>query len=188
MAYGTVRGVIQTVNRLEKSVETVVNSKLWFLLIKAQRFIMLWTSIIMLSILGIVVFARYGLNADVFGYDEIVLVDSFWMYFIGASYAMYEGSHVKADILARLFSIRVQFLMKVLAGVCQTIVNIVFNIFALSMILRSIETWPVTSSWGIPFLIPQMSILVGFTLMTFYLSVYTLRDLCSYMNVLKGNR
>lgn len=68
---------------------------------------MLWTSIIMLSILGIVVFARYGLNADVFGYDEIVLVDSFWMYFIGASYAMYEGSHVKADILARLFSIRV---------------------------------------------------------------------------------
>jgi len=60
---------------------------------------MLWTSIIMLSILGTVIFARYVLHADVFGYDEIVLIDSFWMYFIGASYAMYDAHTSKQTYL-----------------------------------------------------------------------------------------
>lgn len=174
---------------LSNFVNSIMESKMWSLLIWAQRTIMLWTSIIMLSILGIVVFARYVLHADVFGYDEIVLIDSFWMYFIGASYAMYEGTHVKADILARLFNKHIQALMKVAAGIFQTAINIIFNVFALNMILRSIETKAVTSSWSIPFLFPQMSIFIGFTLMSLYLFVYTLRDIDSYLRIIgKGSK
>ncbi|MEA4873369.1 MAG: hypothetical protein CVV54_07880 [Synergistetes bacterium HGW-Synergistetes-1] len=176
-------------NGLSNMITSIMKSKLWSLLIWIQRVIMLWTSIIMLSILGTVIFARYVLHADVFGYDEIVLIDSFWMYFIGASYAMYDGTHVKADILARLFSTHIQALMKVAAGIFQTGINIIFNVFALNMILRSIETQAVTSSWSIPFLFPQMSILIGFTLMSFYLLVYTLRDIDSYLRIIgKGSK
>lgn len=175
-------------NKILNFIDLIIDSKLWNFLKILQRIIMLWTSIIMLTILGIVVVARYLFHADIFGYDEIVLIDSFWMYFIGASYAMYEEAHVKADILARMFSKHIQMLMKVLAGIVQTVINIIFNIFAFNMILRSIETWPVTSSWNIPFLFPQMSILIGFTLMSFYLAIYTFRDLGLYVRFVKeGN-
>ena len=170
---------------LSNFVNSIMESKIWSLLIWVQRAIMLWTSIIMLSILGIVVIARYVLHADVFGYDEIVLIDSFWMYFIGASYAMYEKTHVKADILARLFSDHIQALMKVAAGIFQTAINIIFNVFALNMVLRSIETQAVTASWSIPFLFPQMSILISFTLMSFYLFIYTIKDLDSYITAMR---
>jgi len=79
--------------------------------------------------------------------------------------------------------------MKVAAGIFQTGINIIFNVFALNMILRSIETQAVTSSWNIPFLFPQMSILIGFTLMSFYLLVYTLRDIDSYLRIIgKGSK
>jgi TRAP-type C4-dicarboxylate transport system permease small subunit len=173
-------------NNLSRFIIKITNSKSWHFLLKIQRLVMLFTSIVMLSILGIVVFARYALHMDVFGYDELVLIDSFWMYFIGASYAMYEGSHVKADILSRLYSKHIQALMKVIAGFCQTVINIIFNIFAFSMIMRSAQTMPMTASWNIPFLVPQMSILVGFTLMTFYLFIYTLIDLNNYLNIINN--
>ena len=52
---------------LSNFVNSIMESKIWSFLIWAQRAIMLWTSIIMLSILGIVVFARYVMHADVFG-------------------------------------------------------------------------------------------------------------------------
>lgn len=173
---------------IDSFIDYIMNSYSWNIILKFQRFIMFWTSIIMLSILGAVVFARYILHADIFGYDELVLVDSFWMYFIGASYAMYEENHIKADILSRLFNHSTQALMKVVAGILQTLINIVFNVFALQMIIRSIKTWPVTSSWNIPFIVPQFSILIGFTLMSFYLAIYTLRDLSDYISIKRGDK
>lgn len=144
---------------------------------------MLLTSLVMLMILGAVVVARYVFHMDIFGYDEIVLVDSFWMYFIGASYAMYEGGHIKADILSSLLKPRKRALMKVVAGIFQTLVNIIFNVFAYNLIVRSIKIWPVTSSWNIPFLIPQMALFLGFTLMSFYLIIYTAKDLNIYIGI-----
>lgn len=158
-------------------IENIMNSKAWNLLIKVQKIIMIITTAFMITILGIVVFTRYVFHVDFFGYDELVLISSFWMYFIGSSYAMYEGTHVKADIMSMLLSPRVQKILKAIAGIIQTSINLFVTFLSYELIKRSIETSPITPSYNIPFWVPQMSILVGFVLMSFYMVIYTIKDL-----------
>ena len=158
-------------------IENIISSKAWSLLIKIQKIIMILTTAFMITILGIVVFTRYVFHIDFFGYDELALISSFWMYLIGSSYAMYEGTHVKADIMSMLLSARTQKILKSIAGIIQTSINFFVTYLAYQLIKRSIETSPITPSYNIPFWIPQMSILVGFVLMSFYLVIYTIRDI-----------
>lgn len=157
-------------------VNFVLNSKAWGLLIRIERFIMFCTTAIMLLTIGGVVVARYVLHVDLFGYDEIVLIDSFWMYFVGAAFAMSREEHVKADILVKILSPKSAAVMKFFAGAIQTTASVVVTVLAFDLVKNAIETWAVTSSWNIPFFIPQMSILLSFIVMTFYLFIFTLRD------------
>lgn len=154
----------------------LMDSKFWKLLLKAQRIVMFITAVVMLSMLGAVVVARYLLHVDLYGYDEIVLVDSFWMYFIGASYAMCKEEHIKADILATMMGAKSLAVTKVIAGVLQTSINFIFIVLAFNMVARSFKTWTVTSLWNIPYFIPQIAILLSFVITALYLTVYTIRD------------
>lgn len=167
--------------------ERIMKSKFWKILDRIQLVIMLFTSVIMLTILGIVVFMRYSVHKDFFGYDELLLVDSFWMYFIGAAYAMSKEEHVKADIFATFCGPYMQALMKVLGGVFQIAIQLVFSVFAYRLIYRAYTVWPTTSSWNIPFLFPQFSIFLGFILITFYLIVFLWRDILRF-NALRKER
>lgn len=167
--------------------DRIMQSQFWKVLSRFQLIVMLTTSIIMLTILGIVVFMRYSVRKDFFGYDELLLVDSFWMYFIGASYAMSTETHVKADIFAAFCGPYLQALMKVLAGIFQIVMQLLFDVLALNMIWRSFTTMPTTSSWSIPFLFPQFSLFLGFIIITFYLFVFLWRDINNF-NALRKER
>ena len=46
-----------------------------------------------------VVVFRYGFNADLFAYEEWLLIICFWLYFMAAAIGTWEGSHVNADLL-----------------------------------------------------------------------------------------
>ncbi|MDO4561588.1 MAG: TRAP transporter small permease subunit [bacterium] len=166
-------------------VDAISNSKIYDWLVKIQKYIMLATTIIMLLVLSCVVVMRYVFHKDFFGYDEIVLISSFWMYFIGASYAMYEGTHVKADIFMKMFSDKTQSIIKVFAGTVQTALSMYVTFLAYQLIIRSLVTKGITTSYNIPFIVPQMSIFVGFALATFYLTLYTLKDLSVCINKFK---
>ncbi|MDO5114510.1 MAG: TRAP transporter small permease [Synergistaceae bacterium] len=157
-------------------INSIMDSEIWKSLLKVQRFIMFLTTVLMLVILGAVVLARYVLHADLYGYDEIVLVDSFWMYFIGAAYAMSKEEHIKADILATMMGEKLLAVAKLAAGILQTSINFIFVVLAYNMVARSIETWTVTSLWNIPYFIPQTAILLSFVITALYLTVYTIRD------------
>ena len=63
-------------------------SSLWKMLLIVQKFTLFITTCVMVGILGVVVLFRYVFKLDFFGYDEIVMISAFWMYFIGSSYAM----------------------------------------------------------------------------------------------------
>ena len=45
------------------------------------------------------VLARYILNINFVGYDEIVLLAVVWLYFIGGGYAMYKKEHISAEMM-----------------------------------------------------------------------------------------
>lgn len=163
-------------------VDKIINSAPWRWLYKIQRFIMFATTAVMLVMLGAVVLARYVFHVDLYGYDEILLADSFWMYFFGASYAMCLGEHIKADILATILKPRTVNLTKIISGVLQTAINIVFIVLSYRLVVDSYTQKLVSSLWNLPYWFPQISIFISFIITGFYMAVYTLRDFNAYIS------
>lgn len=157
-------------------VDRILNSGIHRKCIVLQKAIMIVSTVIMLSLLTAVVFCRYLFHADIYGYDEFLLASAFWMYFIGATYAMYEGTHVKADIVGMMLSPKNRLRLKVVADVFQIIVSCVLTVLAFNLVARAVETWQVTACWDIPFLLYQLPIFIGFLMMTFYLVLELMKD------------
>lgn len=138
---------------------------------------------IMLILLSLVVFFRYVFYADIYGYDEFLLVSAFWMYFFGATYSMYEGTHVKADIVGMLLSPRSRFRLKIVADVIQIAVSVILTILAFNLVRRAAETWQVSAVWNIPFLLYQLPIFLGFLMMTFYMILEMMKDIYNLKSI-----
>lgn len=156
--------------------ERIQQSGAWRLLLKIQRLIAVVSTVIVILVLGVVVVARYALEVNVLGYDEIILVGAYWMYFIGSSYASWEESHIAADILSQTASPKNKVLLSLISKIVQVILGIPLVYLGYELLKWDVQANPVTIDWGIPLLIPQASIFVGFLLMTFYSFVYMLRD------------
>ena len=156
--------------------DIIQQSLLWKILLKVQRAILVLSTIIVVSVLGVVVVARNIFEVNVLGYDEIILVGAYWMYFMGSSYASWEESHITADILIQLASPRKKVLLSLISKVMQVILGIPLVYLGYELIKWDLLAKPVTIDWGIPLLLPQAAIFVGFLMMTFYCAVYVLRD------------
>lgn len=159
-----------------KYIDAMESSRFYKILLQAQKAVMFATNVVLILVLGIVVLCRHVLHVDFFGFDEIILLAAFWMYFIGSSYAMQEKTHIKADILANVMSPFANRLAKVLSGIVQTAISAFLIVMSFNLVMRSMVAKAVTSAWNIPFYVPQMAILVGFALMTFYSAIHCARD------------
>lgn len=42
---------------------------------------------------------RYVLEMDLYGYEEWIKIFAFWLYFMGAGFGAYAGTHVSADLV-----------------------------------------------------------------------------------------
>ena len=156
--------------------DRIQQSILWVWLLKVQRFIMVLSTVSVVLMLGIVVVARYLLHVNVLGYDEIILVGAFWMYFIGGAYATWEESHIRADILNVFLSAKNNLIIGIVAKIFQVLLGIPLVYLAYEMLVFDVQAKPTTVDWNIPLLIPQSAIFFGYILMTFYSFVYLMRD------------
>lgn len=160
----------------------IKNSLFWKALLRIQVVLLFCLSLSVLAVIGLVVLMRYVFHSDIFAFDEIVLILAYWMYFLGSAYALYEGTHVKADILENLLSERAKRGLRVLVGLIQVGLGVIYIAWAWEMIVYSWTEMPRTSAWGIPIALPQTSIFIGFVLMTFYSVVYCLEDFFSFFD------
>lgn len=156
--------------------EKIMNSAFWRVALRIQEALMFATNALILLLLGAVILSRYVFYSDLFGYTEVLLVLSYWMYFIGGSYASYEESQMKADILSNFMSPKFNRIMKVFIGFVQVFYGIVFSYWAFRMVEVSVRRMPRTTAWKIPFAVQHSAILFGFIMMTFYSVVYLMRD------------
>lgn len=163
--------------------EKIQQSVIWSLLLKIQRLILVATNIIVITILGVVIIARYILKVNVLGYDELTLIGAFWMYFIGSAYASYEETHITADILSQFVSHRKKQILAIFSKIVQVLLGFPMIYLSYELLLWDVEMNPSTIDWGIPYLIPQSAIFCGFVLMTFYSFVYLIRDIRAFTNV-----
>jgi TRAP-type C4-dicarboxylate transport system permease small subunit len=56
-------------------------------------------SILLTVIISAATLMRYILNVDLYGYEEWIKIFAFWLYFMGAGYGAFAGTHVSADLV-----------------------------------------------------------------------------------------
>lgn len=152
-------------------------SSFWKVLLSIQKLTLFITTCVMVGILGVVVLFRYALKLDFFGFDEIVMISAFWMYFIGSSYAMEKREHVRADILERILPLKGKKTLRIISGTIQTLVAIEAMRLSISYIINGFKIWPTTSAWNLPMVTSMAAVTVGFVLMAFYVIVQFLEEI-----------
>lgn len=133
-------------------------------------------SLIMAATFFCVVILRYGFQADLFAYNEWLLIICFWLYFMGGALGTYDCSHVNADLLSHVVdSRRFNWVRRLIVVLIELIVSGAIVYWAILMIVdevASYPTWQTTVALKIPFLVPRLAILVGFALMSFYSALH----------------
>ena len=133
-------------------------------------------SLIMAFTFLCVVILRYGFQADLFAYEEWLLIICIWLYFMASALGTYESSHINADLLSYLTdNPRLNWLRAVIVCIIELVISIVVVYWAILMVqdeITSYPNWQATIALKIPFLVPRIGILLGFGLMTFYSALH----------------
>ena len=137
-----------------------------------KNFIIVLASLIMALTFGFVVIARYGFSADLFAYEEWLMVICFWMFFMASAMGTYDKSHVNADLLGFVIKDpRKLWLRNVIIEFIEVLVTLAIIYWAWLMIADEISyypNWQTTIALQIPFLVPRIGIFLGFILMAVY--------------------
>jgi TRAP-type C4-dicarboxylate transport system permease small subunit len=119
-----------------------------------------------------VVILRYGFNADLFAYEEWLMVIAFWMFFLASAVATHNNSHITADILGIfLKNSKTIWLRSVLVKSFELFILLYLTYLGYVMISEEIAAYPMwqkSIALKIPFLVPRLGIAFGFLMMTIY--------------------
>ena len=141
-------------------------------MVAAKGAFLIVSCLIMAVTFVFVVALRYGLNADLFAYEEWLLIICFWLYFIGGAVGTYEKSHVSADILSYVIKgPRLSKMRHIFVNLVEIVVCVAVIYWAILMLADEIDAyprWQTTIALQIPFIVPRLAILVGFVFMTIY--------------------
>ncbi len=153
--------------RLGKAVRTMVRIK--------SIFLSLSTFILALTFLFVVV-SRYILHTDLFAYEEWLLPLCFWLFFLGSAVGTYEDTQIKADILeSYITNPRTMWIRRVLLGLIEFVVSVFLVYWGILMLIDEIASypqWQTTIALRIPFVVPRLGIVVGFSFMAFYSALH----------------
>lgn len=146
------------------------------ILLTIQKTIVVFCSLLLAFVFFAVVILRYVFQADLFAYEEWVLVAAFWLYFIGGAQGSFEGSHIKADFInAWIGNARAKWILGNVTFAMEVFVGAVLSYWAVLMVLEDVAKypdWPATVAWKIPFVLPRFGIMLGLFLMTFYTALH----------------
>lgn len=146
------------------------------ILLRCKEYFLAVASLILAFVFFFVVILRYWFQADLFAYEEWILMIAFWVYFLGAAMGSYNNTHVKADFLLSLIdSVRTKWIVVNCTIFIEVVVGIVLSYWGWLMLWEEISAyphWQRTTGLDLPFVIPKLGIFLGFVLMTFYTSLH----------------
>lgn len=147
----------------------IESNMFWKALIRVQEIVLVVSSVSAVLLIVASVVARYILKTDFFGMEDVLLISTIWMYFVGSSYGSYEDSHIKADILTN--SIKNENTKKVINLIEKTVSCIIIAILAwwcIDFVRWNLITMPVSPALKIPLITSQSAVAIGFVLMFFF--------------------
>ena len=126
---------------------------------------------------------RYVFEMDLYGYEEWVKIFAFWLYFIGAGYGAFTGTHISADLVSSylkdgVFKKSLTFLKcLVTLGVTLLFTKYGWDYFIFGFLgpLGTGVAIPRTVAWRIPLWTAYASIFIGLLSMSYYFLWDTIR-------------
>lgn len=119
-----------------------------------------------------VVILRYIFDADLFAYEEWLMVIAFWMIFLASAVATHDKSHITADILGfMLKKPKTIWMRDLLVKSIELCILLYLTYLGYVMINEDIEAypmWQMSIALKIPFLVPRLGIAFSFLMMTIY--------------------
>ena len=133
-------------------------------------------SMLLMIVISAATLTRYVLHMDLYGFEEWIKIFAFWLYFMGAGFGAYAGTHVSADL--------VQSYLK--DGTLKNLLIFIRTVITLGVTL--LFTWygwdffwfgfrgplgtgvaiPKTVAWRIPMWTAYISIFLGLLSMSWY--------------------
>jgi len=160
--------------------EKIKETKVWKIILILERFIIIsMSSLLTLAVVACVIL-RYIFNTDLYGIEEFTVIFALWLYFTGAAYGSYEGSHISAEII--LVFLKKQKLLKffnILKLFISTFTSVVLTFWGFKYLLWGLQKGARSTGWRIPLFISQSPIFIGFLLISMY---YFVRLIKNYKN------
>ena len=133
-------------------------------------------SMLLTVIISAATIMRYIFEMDLYGYEEWIKIFAFWLYFMGAGYGAFAGSHVSADLVQSYLK---EGLLKRLLLFTKCVitlgVTLLFTkygwdylIFGFMGPLGTGVAIPKTVAWRIPLWTAYISIFLGLLSMSYY--------------------
>lgn len=152
-------------NKLQKSI-------IWIALNKLMRFGLIVSGTLVTLITFTSVIAR-AFNINLIGYEEILIIFAFWLYMFGSAYGSFENSHIKADIFVTSMKEGLsKDIVTILRDSLSVFLGIIFFLWAIQLAKWNLENGQVTTTWRIPVLVSQSSLLFGLGVGTLFNLVY----------------
>lgn len=149
---------------------------IWKILLRIQEIIMVVCSSVMIIVLTAEVIMRYIFRSDLYGYEEILIIFAMWLYYMGASYAMYQKSHISADMISIFLKGKPQRVVSWLASLIGTIIAVAFAIWASEFFVWALGKKAMTTGLKLPLILSQSSLFFGYILLAIYSVIYLIED------------
>lgn len=162
----------------------MVFKRIWNYLLIFQRSILIISGVLILLGLFTTVLLRYIFQTDLFGLEELIIVPAIWMYFMGASYATYNKSHITADISDTFVKRKKsKLLLRLINSIITLVIVLIYSYWSLGALIWSYQSGSSSNVWNLPQFVPQSAILVGFLLMVIYVSTDLAKDIREINNM-----
>lgn len=171
------------------SVSGGLKGRLWNALLHAQRAILFVASLAIATGIFAVVCMRYILKTDIYGFEELLMIPAFWLYFMGAAYGAYEGSHITAEIVSvYVKDEKLKSVLEATSSLITVCLSALVTYWAVDMVQFALAWNPRTPVFRISMAIPQSSILAGFFLMTVYFTGHLILRVRKLVRVFRGGQ
>jgi len=162
-----------------KRVMPIENSMIWRGTTRVMRTVLIISGACLILLVGMSVFLRYVLHSTFVGTDDLIILFSIWLYWMGGAYGSYENSHISAD-LTNVF-IKSDKLKKYVNIVVKLITAIIAGVFAYWSIFKyalwNFQAGTVTTGLRIPYLTSNIALTICLCLMFVYAVYHLVRSI-----------
>lgn len=139
------------------------------ILVRLQRFFLFYLFMLLVVAMLVELLVRYFMKQSIFGLSDFIGFSSVWLYAIGASFASYERSHIKAEFInVFVKSNRIRHFARFFSACVSTVMSAIFTKWSWDLCVYSVSVGEVTQAYPVPKVIFQSSFFFGGILMVVY--------------------